>query len=154
MSQENVEAVKGAVAALNERDIHRYLAGCTEDIEVQTPFAPIAGVYEGAAGVRRYFADIQDRNGRRVWGNRSDWRCTTKPAKLYFTVFASPRSGFDLPRFKNKVKTAYLLIDPEKQPIPMTTGADGIITLQTPRPERTPIANVVVVEIEGDRIER
>jgi len=101
-----------------------------------------------------YFADIQDRNGRRVWGNCSDWRCTTKPAKLYFTVFASPRSGFDLPRFKNKVKTAYLLIDPEKQPIPMTTGADGIITLQTPRPERTPIANVVVVEIEGDRIER
>jgi ketosteroid isomerase-like protein len=60
MPQENVEVVKRAVAALNERDIDRYLAGCTEDIEVRTPFAPIAGVYRGPDDVRRYFADIQD----------------------------------------------------------------------------------------------
>jgi hypothetical protein len=32
MSQENLELVKRAVAALNERDIDRYLACCTEDI--------------------------------------------------------------------------------------------------------------------------
>ncbi|HEV8130594.1 MAG TPA: alpha-L-fucosidase [Acidobacteriota bacterium] len=101
-----------------------------------------------------YLADIKDRTGQRVWGNRSDWRCTTKPGKLYFTVFTWPRSSFDLPRFNNKVKAAYLLIDPEKRRIPMTTGAGGIITLQTTRPERTPIANVIVVEIEGDRIDR
>ncbi len=101
-----------------------------------------------------YLADVKDRNGQRVWGFRSDWRCTAKPGKLYFTVFTWPRSGFDLPRFKNKVKPAYLLIDPEKRPIPMTTGADGIITLQTTRPERTPMANVIIVEIEGDRVER
>jgi ketosteroid isomerase-like protein len=60
MSQENVEVVKRAVAALNERDIDRYLAGCTEDIEVRTPFAPVSGVYQGPDDVRRYFADIQD----------------------------------------------------------------------------------------------
>jgi ketosteroid isomerase-like protein len=47
-------------AALNERDIDRYLAGCTEDIEVRTPFVPISGVYQGSDDLRRYFADIQD----------------------------------------------------------------------------------------------
>jgi ketosteroid isomerase-like protein len=60
MSEENVEIVKRAVAALNERDIDRYLAGCTEDIEVRTPLAPVSGVYKGPDDVRRYFADIQD----------------------------------------------------------------------------------------------
>ena len=33
MSQENVEIVKRAVAAVNERDIDAYLACVTEDIE-------------------------------------------------------------------------------------------------------------------------
>ena len=34
MSQENLEVVERAVAALNERDIDRYLGCCTEDIEL------------------------------------------------------------------------------------------------------------------------
>ncbi|PYV16866.1 MAG: alpha-L-fucosidase [Acidobacteria bacterium] len=101
-----------------------------------------------------YLADVKDRNGQRVWGSRSDWRCTTRPGKLYLTVFAWPRGGFELPRFKNKIKTTYLLADPEKKPLPMKTGADGITTLETARPERNPMANVIVVEIEGDRVER
>jgi len=36
MSQENVETVKQAIAAVNERDLDRYLARCTEDIELLT----------------------------------------------------------------------------------------------------------------------
>jgi ketosteroid isomerase-like protein len=60
MSQENVEVVKRAIAAVNERDIDRYLAGCTEDVELRTPLAAIGGVYEGPDGIRRFFADIQD----------------------------------------------------------------------------------------------
>jgi ketosteroid isomerase-like protein len=60
MSRENVEVVKRAVAALNERDIDRYLACFTEDFEVRTPTAPIGGVYERADGIRRFFADLED----------------------------------------------------------------------------------------------
>jgi ketosteroid isomerase-like protein len=60
MLQENVEVVERAVAAVNERDIDRYLACCTEDIELRTPFAPIGGAYEGPDAIRRFFADIQD----------------------------------------------------------------------------------------------
>ena len=60
MSEENVEVVERAIAAINERDIDRYLACCTEDIRLQTPMSPVAGDYEGADGIRRFFADIED----------------------------------------------------------------------------------------------
>src|SRR4051794_7721785 len=60
MSQENVEMVKRAIAALNEHDIESYLAYCTADVQLETPITPIEGVYEGADGVRRYFANIFD----------------------------------------------------------------------------------------------
>jgi ketosteroid isomerase-like protein len=60
MSQENVEAVRRAVAAVNDRDIDRYLANCTEDIELRTPLAAIGGAYEGPDAIRRFFADIED----------------------------------------------------------------------------------------------
>ena len=60
MSQENVQTVKRAVAAINARDIDRYLARCTADVQLEGPTTPIEGVSEGADGIRRYFADIFD----------------------------------------------------------------------------------------------
>jgi hypothetical protein len=60
MSQENVEVVERAIAALNARDIEAYLACCTEDIQLHTPLAAVSGVYEGPAGIRRFFADVED----------------------------------------------------------------------------------------------
>ena len=41
MSQENVEMVKRAVAAINQRDIDGYLACCTEDVQLVTPVADV-----------------------------------------------------------------------------------------------------------------
>jgi hypothetical protein len=60
MSQENVEVVRRAVAAVNRRDIDGYLACCTDDVQLSTPVAAVAGVYEGADGIRRFFADVDD----------------------------------------------------------------------------------------------
>jgi hypothetical protein len=60
MSQENVEVVKRAVAAVNDRDIDSYLACCTADVRMENPVAPIEGAYEGADGIRRFFADVLD----------------------------------------------------------------------------------------------
>jgi ketosteroid isomerase-like protein len=60
MSQENVELVERAVAAINARDIDAYLACCTEDIELWTPVSAVSGVYEGRDGIERFFADIED----------------------------------------------------------------------------------------------
>ena len=47
MSQENVEVVKRAVAAVNDRDVESYLACCTADVRMENANAPIEGAYEG-----------------------------------------------------------------------------------------------------------
>jgi ketosteroid isomerase-like protein len=60
MSRENVEVVKRSIAAFNERDSDRYLACCAPDIQLQTPLAGLEGVFEGAAGTRRYWANMAD----------------------------------------------------------------------------------------------
>jgi ketosteroid isomerase-like protein len=60
MSQENVEVVKRAVEAINQRDIDGYLACCTKDVQLITPIAEVAGSYNGPDGIRRFFTDIGD----------------------------------------------------------------------------------------------
>ena len=58
MSQENVETVGRAIAAINARDIDAYLACCTENVEL---FLPMVGAeYLGADGIKRFFTDIED----------------------------------------------------------------------------------------------
>jgi ketosteroid isomerase-like protein len=60
MSQDNVEVVRRAIAALNSRDIDGYLACCAEDIELTTPWAEVGGVYQGPDAIRRFFGDLSD----------------------------------------------------------------------------------------------
>ncbi len=60
MSQKNVELVERAIAALNARDIEGYLACCAENVRLETPLAPIGGVYEGTDGIRRFLTDVED----------------------------------------------------------------------------------------------
>jgi ketosteroid isomerase-like protein len=58
MSQENVETVGRAIAAINARDLDGYLACCTENVELLLPMA--GAEYLGADGIRRFFTDIED----------------------------------------------------------------------------------------------
>jgi ketosteroid isomerase-like protein len=58
MSQENVETVQRAIAAINARDLDGYLACCTENVELLLPM--VGAEYLGADGIRRYFEDIDD----------------------------------------------------------------------------------------------
>ena len=60
MSQENVEVVKRAVAAVNDRDVESYLACCTADVRMENPVMAIEGAYQGSDGIRRFFADVLD----------------------------------------------------------------------------------------------
>jgi len=60
MSQENVQTVERAIAAINARDIDAYLACCTENVELLTPLAAVGGEYLGPDGIRRFFTDIED----------------------------------------------------------------------------------------------
>jgi ketosteroid isomerase-like protein len=60
MSQENVEAVREMISALNQRDVDRYLARCAEDVQLHAPWEAVEGVYQGADAIRRYFSDLDD----------------------------------------------------------------------------------------------
>ena len=82
----------------------------------------------------------------------NEWRVTTKPGKLYFTFFQEPRVPFPLPAMKNAVKRAYRLADGAA--IEVKPADDGRPTLVLPRPIHDPTATVVVVEIEGDAVQK
>jgi len=40
--------------------VDRYLALCSEDIELQTPWTAVEGLYVGPDAIRRFFTDIRD----------------------------------------------------------------------------------------------
>ena len=60
MSQENLGVVRDLISAVNDRDVDRYLAHCTEGIRLETPWAAVEGVYEGPDAMRRFFSDLSD----------------------------------------------------------------------------------------------
>lgn len=76
---------------------------------------------------------------------------TTKPGKLYFTFFDEPRAPFALPAMKNRPLRAYRLAD--KAAVEMKTE-NGRTVLNIERPILDPMATVIVVEIEGAKVER
>jgi alpha-L-fucosidase len=93
----------------------------------------------------------KDLRGQPLFLSRNEWRVTTKPGKLYFTLFQEPRVPFELPPMANAVKRAYLLAD--GTPV-QTTSEGGRTSLSVVRPMLDPMATVVVVEIEGDTVTR
>jgi alpha-L-fucosidase len=91
----------------------------------------------------------KDLRGQPLMLARTEWRVTTKPGKLYFTFFVEPRAPFELPAMKNTVKRAYRLADGAA----IDTKVDGGRTyLNIERPILDPMATVIVVEIDGDRV--
>jgi alpha-L-fucosidase len=93
----------------------------------------------------------KDARGNPLFLPRQEWRVTTKPGRLYFTFFREPPRPFELPAMKNAVRKAWRLAD--GAPVEVR-AADGRPTLVIERPLIDPMATVVVVEIEGDRVER
>jgi ketosteroid isomerase-like protein len=60
MSQENVELFRRSLDAFNRGDLEAWLASIHPDVSFAPIRAPIEGVYEGHAGIRRFFADNQE----------------------------------------------------------------------------------------------
>jgi alpha-L-fucosidase len=103
-----------------------------------------------------YAANAKAADGKPLFLARNDWRCTTKPGKLFFTVFHIARDGaFALPSFKNAIKSAYMLDDPKRTPLELKTAADGTRTLTLSRfAVNDTMGAVAVVEIEGDAVQK
>ena len=52
--------VRQLIAALNERDVDRYLSFCTREVELTTPTTPLDGQTRGAEGIRKFFAAVEE----------------------------------------------------------------------------------------------
>ncbi|HUO11031.1 MAG TPA: alpha-L-fucosidase [Phycisphaerae bacterium] len=106
------------------------------------------------AGVTPFGAEFgkpsgkNDSRGRPIYDAPKDWRCTTKPGKLYFSVFNWPTDGkFLTPPITDKVKGAYLLADPDHKPLAIENTDKGL-SISVPEKGLTPYATVIVVETE------
>ncbi|MEI7534714.1 MAG: alpha-L-fucosidase [Verrucomicrobiae bacterium] len=76
----------------------------------------------------------------------NDWRCTTKPGKIYLIIFKWPTDGkFVLPGLQSKITKAYLLADRQQALKFGQTGAGATIDLPASAPDK--IASVVCLEI-------
>jgi alpha-L-fucosidase len=93
----------------------------------------------------------KDLRGQPLSLPHDEWRVTARPGKLYFTFFQEPRVPFPLPPMKNAVKRAYRLADAAPVEVKVENGRPH---LNIPRPVHDPMATVVVVEIEGDKVDR
>jgi alpha-L-fucosidase len=93
----------------------------------------------------------KDIRGNPMVYSQTEWRVTTKPGRLYFTFFSDPRAPFPIPAMKNAVTRAYQLED--KKPVKVTSE-NGRSFLTIDRPMWDSMATTVVVEIEGNTVQR
>jgi alpha-L-fucosidase len=93
----------------------------------------------------------KDVRGQKLFLANNEWRVTTKPGKLYITFFTEPRAPFEIPAIRNKLLRAYRLAD--KAPVALKTE-NGRTTFNMERPMLDPMATVVVVEFEGDKVQK
>ena len=94
-------------------------------------------------------ANAKDVRGQRLFLPQTEWRVTSKPGKLYFTFFSEPRAPFEIPAIKNRITRAYRLAD--HAPVELVTQ-NGKSSFALERPMLDPMATVVVVEFEGERV--
>ncbi len=90
----------------------------------------------------------KDKDGKPAWVERNDWRCSTQPGKLYFTLLTWPGTTFTVPGLTNEVTKAWLLADPARTPLVVTTSATGT-TIALPATAPAGLAPVLCVEIKG-----
>ena len=105
-----------------------------------TPFGPELGKFDATKKNKK--------TGKPEFVPGEEWRCTTKPGKIYVHLFKWPAGHFDASGVKGSIKKAYLLADPARTSLKVKqTGADVSVEL----PEQAPDALASVLCLEcGD----
>ena len=100
-----------------------------------TPFGPELGEVDNTT---------RDKKGNPGFKQAKDWRCTTKPGKLYIHFFKYPNGAFELSKVEGKVARAYMLAD-RKGSLKVKQSGDTVsVTLPAKAPD--PIDSVLVLE--------
>jgi alpha-L-fucosidase len=78
---------------------------------------------------------------------KQPWCCTTKPGKLYIHLFEWPEQNFKLSGVTQTVKQAYLLADPQRNPLHINQNETSV-TVDLPAQAPDPIDSVLCIEIK------
>lgn len=128
-SQDNLRAV-GRWLKVNGEAI--YGAG-------PTPFGAELGAYSESQ---------KDKNGKPVFQPKTDWRCTTKPGKMFIHLIKWPGTSFELNGIKETVDRAYLLADPKHKSLAVKKSGDTI-TLTLPEKAPDALDSVLCLVLKG-----
>jgi len=129
-----------------------------------TPFGDEFGAYDPDPNKK-------DSRGNRIFKAKTDWRCTTKPGKLYIHLFKWPprllgplprlasgdagagedKSGgsLEVSKVKGKVTRAYLLADPARNVLKVKQD-DNRVIVSLPQAAPDKIDSVLVLEVAAD----
>jgi alpha-L-fucosidase len=91
----------------------------------------------------------KDRRGNPKFIPAWNWRCTTKPGKIYIHIFSWPAGQIVLPGVKGKITKAYLLADSRHQALKFQQTAQGV-TIQLPDKAPDAIASVLCLKVRGE----
>jgi len=99
-----------------------------------TPFSDLHGTFSTTE---------KDWRGNPIFHSKWDWRCTSKPGKLYLIIFDWPTNGtFELPPQQRKVAKAYLLAGGQKLKFSQT---DAGVRIVLPIEATDKIASVICI---------
>ncbi len=88
----------------------------------------------------------KDARGNRLFDAKTDWRCTTKPGKLFIHIFKWPSGQFELAGVSGNIVKAYLLADPSHELLSVRQEKDRVsIVLPPDAPDK--MDSVVVIEV-------
>jgi alpha-L-fucosidase len=88
----------------------------------------------------------KDARGNRLFDAKTEWRCTTKPGKLFIHLFKWPAGSLELSNVKVKIQKGYVLADPSRIPLAVQQEGDRV-TLSLPKDAPDPLDSVVVLEV-------
>jgi alpha-L-fucosidase len=81
---------------------------------------------------------VKDKKGNPGFAAKTDWRCTTKPGKLYIHLFKWPSGAFELDKVQGKVTKAYFLADAKHAALKVKQdGAHVSVSLPGSAPDKT-----------------
>jgi alpha-L-fucosidase len=101
-----------------------------------TPFGGELGAYSETE---------KDKDGKPVFKARTDWRCTTKPGRIYLHVFTWPDGPLVIPAPTAKVARTYVLGDAKRAPVPWRLDGGSLVLTLPARPAGD-LASVVCLE--------
>src|ERR1039457_5059182 len=93
-------------------------------------------------------ATEKDRRGSPRFVPAWDWRCTTKPGKIYIHIFKWPPGQLQLPGVKGRISKAYRLADPRHHALKFQHTAQGV-TIELPEKAPDAIASVLCLKVRG-----